>query len=85
MTVRKLTGMTPYRVIFGQECLHPVEIMMESTRVVDWLQVEREGNRTEELLGIRTGQLERRPKDIDKAVEVQWKSPEENRKYFDKH
>ena len=30
ITVRKSTGMTPYRVVFGQECLLPVEIAMES-------------------------------------------------------
>ena len=31
--VRKSTGMTPYRVVFGQECLLPVEIAMESWRM----------------------------------------------------
>ena len=30
ITVRKSTGMTPYRVVFGQECFLPVEIAMES-------------------------------------------------------
>ena len=30
ITVRKSTGMTPYQVVFGQECLLPVEIAMES-------------------------------------------------------
>ena len=41
LTVHKYMGMTPYQVVFGQECLLPVEIAMETWRVVDWLRVER--------------------------------------------
>ena len=74
ITVRKSTGMTPYRVVFGQECLLPVEIAMESWRVVDWLRVERAGNKRAELLALRARQLERRPEDIEKAAEAQRKS-----------
>ena len=70
ITVRKSTGMTPYRVVFGQECLLPVEIAMESWRVVDWLRVERAGNKRAELLALRARQLERRPEDIEKAAEA---------------
>ena len=70
ITVRKYTGMTPYRVVFGQECLLPVEIAMESWRVVDWLRVERAGNKRAELLALCARQLERRPEDIEKAAEV---------------
>ena len=85
ITVRKSTGMTPYRVVFGQECLLPVEIAMESWRVVDWLRVERAGNKRAELLALRARQLERRPEDIEKAAEAQRKNREANREYFDKH
>ena len=74
ITVRKSTGMTPYRVVFGQECLLPVEIAMESWRVVDWLRMERAENKRAELLALRARQLERRPEDIEKAVEAQRKS-----------
>ena len=58
---------------------------MESWRVVDWLHVERAGNKTAELLALRPRQLERRPEDIEKAAEAQRKSREANREYFDKH
>ena len=85
ITVHKSTGMMPYRVIFGQECLLPVDIAMESWRVVDWLRVERAGNKRAELLALHARQLERRPEDIEKAAEAQWKSREANRKYFDKN
>ena len=85
ITVRKSTGMTPYRVVFGQACLLPVEIAMESWCVVDWLRVERAGNKRAELLALRARQLERRPEDIEKAAEAQRKNREANREYFDKY
>ena len=85
ITVRKSMGMTPYRVVFGQGCLLPVEIAMESWSVVDWLRVERAGNRRAELLALRARQLERRLEDIERAAEVQQKSREANREYFHKH
>ena len=85
ITVRRSTERTPYRVVFGQECLLPVKIAMESWRVVDWSRVERAGNKRGELLSLRASQLERRPEDIEKAAEEQRKSREANREYFDKH
>ena len=83
--VRKSTGMTPYRVIFGQESFLSVEITMESWRLVDWLRVERAGNKRVGLLVLRAGQLERRPEDLEKAADAQWKSQEANPEYFDKN
>ena len=74
--------MTPYRVVFGQACLLPVEIAIESWRMVDWLRVERAGNKRAEMLAQRARQLERRPEDIEKAAEAQRKSQEANREYF---
>ena len=35
ITVRKSTGMTPFRVVFGQDCVLPVEISTESWRIVE--------------------------------------------------
>ena len=62
-----------------------MEIVMESWRVVDWLRVERAGNRRAELLVLCARQLETRPEDIKKAAEAQRKSREANHEYFDKH
>ena len=53
ITVRKSTGMTPYRVVFGQECFLPVEIAMEIWRAVDSLRVERGRNKRAQLLALR--------------------------------
>ena len=85
ITVRKFPGMTPYPVIFRQECLLLVKIMTESWHVVDWLRMEKAGNKRTELLALHTRQLERRPEDIEKAAKVQRKSQEANCKYFNKN
>ena len=62
-----------------------MEIAMESCRVVNWLHMERAGNRRAELQALHARQLKRRPEDIEKAAEAQRKSREANREYFDKH
>src|SRR5437588_3793274 len=85
ITVRKSTGMTPFRVVFGQECLLPVELATESWRVVEWRTVERADNPRAELLALRARQLERRPGDLVRAAEAQRRSREADREYFDKH
>ena len=74
IAAHKSTGMTPYRVIFGQECLLLVEIAMESWPVLDSLCVERAGNKRAELLVLRARQLERKPEGIEKAAEAQRKN-----------
>ena len=83
--VHKSTGMRPCRVVFGQKCLLPVDIAMENWPMVDWLGVERAGNKRVELAALRARQLEKRPEDIEKAAEAQRKSRLANRQYFDKH
>ena len=59
--------------------------MIESWRMLDWLRVERAGNKRAKWLVLRSRQLERRPEDIEKAAEAQRKSREANREYFDQN
>lgn len=77
--------MTLYLVVFAQERLLPVEIVMDSWCVVDWLRVERPGNKSVGLLALLARQLERRREDIKKAAHVQRKSREVICECFDKH
>ena len=58
---------------------------MESWRVVNWLPVERAGNKRAESRALRARQLERRPQDIEKAAEAQQTSREANPEHFNKH
>ena len=48
---------TPYQVVFWQESLPPVELAMESWRVVDWLRAERAGKKRAELVALRARPL----------------------------
>ena len=77
--------MTPFRVVFGQECVLPVELSTENWRIVEWRAVERADNPRAELLALRARQLERRPGDLLRAAEAQRRSRDANREYFDKH
>ena len=85
ITVRKSTGMTPFRVVFGQECVLPVEMAVESWQVVEWRRVARAAKPRAELLALRARQLERRPEDLERAAEAQRKSGKSNREYFNNH
>ena len=85
ITVRKSTGMTPFRVVFGQQCVLPVEMAVESWQVVEWRCVARAANPRAELLVLRARQLERWPQDLERAAEAQRKSREANCEYFNKH
>src|SRR5437588_2258329 len=68
ITVRKSMGMTPFCVVFGQECVLLVELSTESWRIVEWRAVERAANPRAELLALRARQLERRPGDLLRAA-----------------
>lgn len=85
VTVHRSTGMTPYRVIFAQECLLPVELSIESWRVLEWELVAGSDNPRGQLLALRARQLERRPEDIEKAAAALRRSREDNRVQHDKH
>ena len=77
--------MTPFRVVFGQDCVLLVEMAVESWQVVEWRRMACAANPQVELLALCARQLERGPGDIGRAAEAQQKSRESNFKYFDKH
>ena len=85
ITVRRSTGVSPYRLAFGQECLLPVDLAEETWGVLDWKAVERAENGRAELLALRARQLERREEDLETAAANQRKSREANKAYFDAH
>jgi hypothetical protein len=79
ITIRRSTGITPFRIVFGQECLLPVELSLESWRVLELESVEASANPRAQLIALRTRQLERRPEDLAMAAEMLRKSRENNR------
>ena len=85
ITVRRSTGKTPYRVAFGQDCLLPIDVEEGTWAVMDWRSIETPENPTAELLAVRARQLERREEDLEEAAQIQRKSREANKDYFDSH
>ena len=85
VTVRRSTGKTPYRVAFDQDCLLPIDVEEGTWEVMDWRSIETSENPTAELLDVRARQLECGVEELEEAAEIQRKSHEENKAYFDSH
>ena len=60
ITTRASTEYAPYRLVFGQDCVLPVELKAASWEVIAWERVRT----LEDLLVARARQLERMEKDI---------------------
>ena len=80
ITVRRSTGYSPYYLVFGQNCVLPIEMDVESWSSLNW----RHGMTTQELLENRILQLSKHQVDIDQAIMNVMESRLLNKKYFDK-
>ena len=85
ITVRRSTGKTPYRVAFGQDCLLPIDVEEGTGAVMDRKSIETSENTTAELLAVRARKLEHRAGDLEEAAQIQWRSREANKAYFNSH
>lgn len=85
ITVRRSTGVTPFRLVFAQECLLPVDLALETWRIVDWESIADAENPRAELLALQARQLEQRPEDLAAAAERQQQSRESNCEHHDKN
>jgi hypothetical protein len=65
VSINKVTGMSPYKFVFGQRAVFRVEFSLETFDVIGW----RFPMKREDLLAARIRQLERRPGDIEQARE----------------
>jgi len=81
ITSRVSTGFTPYRLVFGQDCVLPIELCASSWTTIEWRKVKT----TVDLVAARVRQLERREEDIEEAQENVRKSRLHNKAYFDKN
>ena len=63
-TVKSTTGMTPYRMVVGQDPVLPIELKVPIWRILPWNKVQS----TADLLAMRARQLERRDEDMDEAI-----------------
>ena len=80
ITTRASTDYAPYRLVFGQECVLPVELKAASWAVIAWERVRT----LEDLLVVRARQLERKEEEIFTVQESIRPSRLRNKAQFDK-
>ena len=78
-TAGRVREETPYRLMFGQNVVYPIETSVTTWAAIDWQYPMSRG----ELLEARIRQLERQPEDLKIAREKIIKSRAINKEYFD--
>ena len=63
VTMKRMTGSSPYYLLYGQQPLFPFDFMDRSWHTLDWVDV----NSTKDLLAIHTKQLSHQDKYIGEA------------------
>src|SRR5437667_5503006 len=81
ITIRRSTGYSAFELLYGRECLLPVELAIESWSVVDWEEVKSR----EELILARMKQLDWRKISETQAATNLKNSRRTNKDYFDQH
>ena len=62
-TVKASTGMTPFRMLYGEEAVLPIELDVPTWQTLPWTTVRS----TDELVAMRARQIKRRDVDVDEA------------------
>ena len=79
-TVRKSTGFTPFQLVYGRQCLLPIELLLST-----WQMYYSQQARTPaELLALLVKQLTAHIMDVDEAVATLTRSKLANKAWFDK-
>jgi hypothetical protein len=79
ITVKRTTGMTPYRLVTGQNPILPIDMVLPSWRVLPWANV----STTEELLALRAQQLDIRNVEVEEAAARTRRIRDENKDSWD--
>lgn len=80
IAVRRTTGYSAFRLMYGQECVLPVEMSEASWSTVNWFQVRTR----EDLIIARMTQLDERVLDEGHASERLERARRDNKEYFDR-
>jgi hypothetical protein len=81
ISVRRSTGYSAFELIYGRDCLLPVQLSIESWCLIEWNEVKSR----EDLLTARMKQLDERNLAEALAAENLRNSRRDNKVYFDKH
>jgi hypothetical protein len=82
ISVRRTTGYTAFELLYGRECLLPIDLSLASWSVVDW---EGEIKSREDLLVARMRQLDERVLTESRAAAESERSWKGNKAYYDQH
>ena len=80
ITTHSWTGFAPYKLVFGQDCVLPIELRAASWAVIAWEKVRT----LEDLLAAQARQLERKGVDIRQAQDTIRRCRQKNKVQFDK-
>jgi len=81
VSVRRSTGYSAFRLLYGRDCVLPVEFTVSSWAMVDWYEV----STREELLQARMKQLDVHYLEEARAAETLKRTRLGNKAYFDAH
>ncbi len=81
VSVRRSTGYTAFELLYGRDCILPVELSIASWSMVDWDDIRTR----EDLILARMRQLEARNQEISQAAENLRNARKANKDYFDSH
>jgi hypothetical protein len=81
ISVRRSTGYSAFELLYGRECLLPIEFTVQSWGMVDWEQIESR----EDLISARMRQLDQREVHEGQAAVNLRDSRMSNKEYFDHH
>jgi len=79
ITVRRTTGYSAFELVYGRECLLPVQLAITSWSLVDWDEVQTR----DDLILARMRQLDERVTQVDIAAMNQRRTRTQNKAYFD--
>lgn len=79
ITTHRPTGKDPFSLVYGRECILPMESKFPTWRILEWEKVRDR----EELLALRARQLEMRDEDIEETLARKKRIREEGKEEFD--
>ena len=81
IVIRRSIGYSAFELLYGRDCLLPVQLSIQSWRMIDWEEVKSR----EDLLMTRMKQLDQRNLAEVQAAENLRNSRKANKTYFDQH